>query len=111
MLYNKTMPKEKKAIKELISDNSPKSYEILRQFYIDVIEGNIYDEKVTKEGDVVHIKPTIAVRVEAAAALQRMDIDKVQGNAKSKDTEDVQGADSDALNALMKLAEKRGKKI
>ena len=103
--------KDKKNVKQMISENSAESYEALRSFYLKVINGEIFDVKVTREGEVVNIPPTISARVEAAAALQRMDIDKVQGNAKPKDSEDAQAVSNDALKALSKLAEIKGKKL
>ena len=99
-----------KSVKELIKNNSTNTYETLRKFYIQVINGEIFDEKVTKDGDVVSVPPSIAVRVEAASALQRMEIDKVQGNAKSRDTDDTLNANADALKVLTELAEKKRKK-
>lgn len=99
-----------KNIKDLIRKNSAESYEVLRRFYIDVINGIETDAKITKEGEVINIPPSISVKVEAAAALQRMDIDKVQGNAKSRESEDAFTVSNDALSALSKLAEKKGKK-
>lgn len=98
----------RKSVKELIKDNSAKSYEALRSFYISVINGELFDVKVDKEGNIIKIPPTIAVRVEAAAALQRMDIDKVQGNAKSRDTDEHIEGESDILKQLASLAEKKG---
>lgn len=99
-----------KSIKDLISKNSSESYEVLRKFYIDVINGDITETKITKDGQVVEVNPSIAVRVEAATALQRMDIDKVQGNAKSRESDDSINANSDALKVLTELAEKKRKK-
>lgn len=99
-----------KNIKDLIRKNSAETYEVLRRFYIDVINGLETDAKLTKEGEVINVPPSIAVKVEAAAALQRMDIDKVQGNAKSRESEDAFTVSNDALSVLSKLAEKKGKK-
>lgn len=99
-----------KNIKDLIRKNSAESYEVLRRFYIDVINGIETDAKITKDGEVINIPPSISVKVEAAAALQRMDIDKVQGNAKSRESEDAFTVSNDALSVLSKLAEKKGKK-
>ena len=99
-----------KSVKELIKSNSANTYETLRKFYIQVINGEIFDERVTKDGDVISVPPSIAVRVEAASALQRMEIDKVQGNAKSRDTDDTLNANADALKVLTELAEKKRKK-
>lgn len=99
----------KKSIKELISSNSSDSYEVLRDFYIGVISGSICDTKITKDGEVVTIPPSISVRVEAATALQRMDIDKIQGNAKSRESDEDTTSSNDALKALAALAEKKGK--
>lgn len=99
-----------KNIKDLIRKNSAETYEVLRRFYIDVINGLETDAKLTKEGEVINVPPSIAVKVEAAAALQRMDIDKVQGNAKSRESEDAFTVSNDALSVLSKLAEKKCKK-
>lgn len=99
-----------KNIKDLIRKNSAETYEVLRRFYIDVINGIETDAKITKEGEVINIPPSISVKVEAAAALQRMDIDKVQGNAKSRESEDAFTVSNDALSVLSKLAEKKSKK-
>lgn len=99
-----------KNIKDLIKKNSAETYEVLRRFYIDVINGLETDAKLTKYGEVINVPPSIAVKVEAAAALQRMDIDKVQGNAKSRESEDAFTVSNDALSVLSKLAEKKGKK-
>ena len=99
-----------KNIKDLIRKNSAETYEVLRRFYIDVINGLETDAKLTKDGEVINVPPSIAVKVEAAAALQRMDIDKVQGNAKSRESEDAFTVSNDALSVLSKLAEKKGKK-
>lgn len=99
-----------KNIKDLIRKNSAETYEVLRRFYIDVINGIETDAKITKDGEVINIPPSISVKVEAAAALQRMDIDKVQGNAKSRESEDAFTVSNDALSVLSKLAEKKGKK-
>lgn len=99
-----------KNIKDLIRKNSAETYEVLRRFYIDVINGIETDAKITKDGEVINIPPSISVKVEAAAALQRMDIDKVQGNAKSRESEDAFTVSNDALSVLSKLAEKKSKK-
>lgn len=99
-----------KSVKDLISSNSANSYEVLRKFYTQVINGEIYDQKITKDGEVLSVPPSIAVRVEAASALQRMDIDKVQGNAKSTESDESLSANADALKLLTELAEKKRKK-
>lgn len=99
----------KKNIKTLMQENSSESYEILRNFYKDVIEGKIMDVRMTKDGAIVNMEPSIAVRVEAANALLRLDIDKIQGNAKAKEADEELTAGSDALKMLQELAEKRNK--
>ena len=99
-----------KNIKELIDKNSAHTYQILRNFYMDVVSGKISDYRMTKDGDVVTLPLTAAVRIEAANALLRMDIDKVQGNAKAKDTSDEISESSDALRQLSELAKSRIKK-
>lgn len=99
----------KKNIKELIDNNAADTYEVLRKFYKDVVSGKIDDVRMTKDGAIVHMEPSLAVRVEAANALLRMDIDKVQGNAKAKETDSDLTASSDALAMLSELAAKRKK--
>lgn len=99
----------KKNIKTLMQENSSESYEILRKFYKDVIEGKIMDVRMTKDGGIVNMEPSIAVRVEAANALLRLDIDKIQGNAKAKENEEELTAGSDALKMLQELAESKKK--
>ncbi len=97
----------KKSIKELIDSNAADTYEVLRQFYKDVVSGKIDDVRMTKDGSIVHMEPSLAVRVEAANALLRMDIDKVQGNAKAKESDNDMAASNDALKMLSDLAAKR----
>lgn len=99
-----------KTIKELIDENSVNTYQTLRKFYKDVVEGAIDDVRVTKDGEVIHVPLSTAVRIEAANALLRMDIDKVQGNAKAKDRDADPTAGGDALKMLSALAEKRQNK-
>lgn len=99
-----------KNIKELIDNNATDTYKTLRKFYKSVVEGAIDDVRVLKDGTVVNVPLSTAVRIEAANALLRMDIDKVQGNAKAKETEDELTAGNDALLMLQELAESRKKK-
>lgn len=100
----------KKNIKELMQANSTNTYETLRQFYKDVVEGKIMDTRMTKDGEIVNMEPSIAVRVEAANALLRLDIDKIQGNAKARESDEEVTAGNDALKILQELAEKKKKK-
>lgn len=100
----------KKDIKELIKENSVDTYELLRNFYKQVVKGDIEDTRVTKDGQVVAVPLSAAVRIEAANALLRLDIDKIQGNAKAKESEEELSAGSDALKMLQELAEKKKKK-
>lgn len=99
-----------KNIKELIDNNATDTYKTLRKFYKSVVEGAIDDVRVLKDGTVVNVPLSTAVRIEAANALLRMDIDKVQGNAKAKETEDELSAGNDALRMLQELAESRKNK-
>ena len=99
-----------KNIKELIHNNATDTYKTLRKFYKSVVEGAIDDVRVLKDGTVVNVPLSTAVRIEAANALLRMDIDKVQGNAKAKETEDELTAGNDALLMLQELAESRKNK-
>lgn len=99
-----------KNIKDLIDKNSPHTYQVLRNFYMDVVNGLVKDYRMTKDGDVRELPLTAAVRIEAANALLRMDIDKVQGNAKAKETADDIAEGSDALKQLAELAKSRMKK-
>lgn len=98
-------------IKELIDKNSAESYKVLRNIYLDIISGKLREQKVDKEGRTYMIPPTIATRLEAALALQRIDIDKVAGNAKAKETDSQRAASSSILSQLKEMAEKKGKKI
>ena len=100
----------KKDIKELIKENSIDTYELLRNFYKQVVKGDIEDARVTKDGQVVTVPLSAAVRIEAANALLRLDIDKIQGNAKARESEEELSAGSDALKMLQELAEKKKKK-
>lgn len=100
----------KKNIKSLMQENSSESYEILRKFYKDVIEGRIMDTRMTKDGEIVNMEPSIAVRVEAANALLRLDIDKIQGNAKARESDEELTAGNDAIKMLQELAEQKKKK-
>lgn len=100
----------KKNIKSLMQENSSESYEILRKFYKDVIEGRIMDTRMTKDGDIVNMEPSIAVRVEAANALLRLDIDKIQGNAKARESDEELTAGNDAIKMLQELADQKKKK-
>ena len=99
------------SIKELIDKNSAESYRVLRSIYLDIISGKLKEQKVDKEGRISLWPPTIAVRLEAALALQRIDIDKVAGNAKAKETDSQRAATSSVLSQLKEMAEKKGKKI
>lgn len=100
----------KKNIKTLMQENSTATYEILRQFYKDVVQGKIMDTRMTKDGEIVNMEPSIAVRVEAANALLRLDIDKIQGNAKARESDEELTAGNDAIKMLQELAEKKKKK-
>lgn len=100
----------KKHVKELMQENATSTYQTLRQFYKDVVEGKIMDTRMTKDGEIVNMEPSIAVRVEAANALLRLDIDKIQGNAKARESEEELTAGNDALKILQELAEKKKKK-
>lgn len=97
----------KKNIKSLMQENSSESYEILRKFYKDVIEGKIMDTRMTKDGGIVNLDPSLAVRVEAANALLRLDIDKIQGNAKARESDEELVAGNDAIKMLQELADKK----
>lgn len=98
-------------IKEMIDANSSESYKVLRRIYLDIIEGKIRDTKVDREGKMYLIPPSISVRLEAALALQRIDIDKVAGNAKSKETDGQRAASSSVLEQLKEAADRKGKEI
>lgn len=100
----------KKDIKELIKENAADTYQLLRDFYKQVVRGDIEDTRLTKDGQVVSVPLSAAVRIEAANALLRLDIDKIQGNAKAKESEEELSAGSDALKMLQELAEKKKKK-
>ena len=100
----------KKDIKTLIQENSVDTYKLLRDFYKDVVSGKLEDIRVTKDGQVLNVPLSAAVRIEAANALLRLDIDKIQGNAKAKENEDELTAGSDALKMLQELAESKNKK-
>lgn len=100
----------KKHVKELMQENATSTYQTLRQFYKDVVEGKIMDTRMTKDGEIVNMEPSIAVRVEAANALLRLDIDKIQGNAKARESEEELTAGNDAIKMLQELAEKKKKK-
>lgn len=104
------MAMNKKNIKTLMQENSTESYEVLRQFYKDVIAGKIMDVRMTKDGEIVNLEPSLAVRVEAANALLRLDIDKIQGNAKARESEEELTAGNDAIKMLQELADKKKKK-
>lgn len=93
-----------KNIKELIDDNAVDTYKTLRKFYKSVVDGSIDDVRMLKDGTIKHVPLSTAVRIEAANALLRMDIDKVQGNARAKETEDELASSSDALKQLQELA-------
>lgn len=99
-----------KNIKELIDKNSSQTYQVLRKFYMDVVSGAIDDYRMTKDGEVKKLPLTAAVRIEAANALLRMDIDKVQGNAKAKETADELTESNEAVMQLAELAKSRIKK-
>lgn len=96
-----------KNIKELIDKNSSQTYQVLRKFYMDVVSGAVEDYRMTKGGAVVKLPLTAAVRIEAANALLRMDIDKVQGNAKAKETQDDLSEGNEAMMQLAALAKSR----
>lgn len=97
----------KKDIKTLIQENSVSTYQLLHDFYRDVVRGDIEDVRITKDGQIINVPLSAAVRIEAANALLRLDIDKVQGNAKAKETDEELTAGSDALKMLQELAEKK----
>ena len=97
----------KKDIKSLIQDNAVSTYQLLHDFYRDVVRGDIEDVRMTKDGQVINVPLSAAVRIEAANALLRLDIDKVQGNAKAKETDEELTAGSDALKMLQELAERK----
>lgn len=99
----------KKHVKELMQENATSTYQTLRQFYKDVVEGKIMDTRMTKDGEIVNMEPSIAVRVEAANALLRLDIDKIQGNAKARESEEELTAGNDAIKMLQELAAKKKK--
>lgn len=98
---------QKRTIKELIDENSVDTYQTLYRFYKDVVNGVVTDVRVLKDGSVVPVPVSAAVRIEAANALLRMNIDKVQGNAKAKETEQDITAGGDALKMLQELANKK----
>lgn len=98
---------QKRTIKELIDENSVDTYQTLYRFYKDVVNGVVTDVRVLKDGSVVPVPVSAAVRIEAANALLRMNIDKVQGNAKAKETEQDLTAGGDALKMLQDLANKK----
>ena len=100
----------KKDIKTLMQENSVNTYNLLRDFYKDVVSGAISDVRVTKDGEVINVPLSAAVRIEAANALLRLDIDKIQGNAKARESEEELAAGSDAIKMLQELAEKKKKK-
>lgn len=100
----------KKDIKTLMQENSVSTYHLLRDFYKDVVSGAITDVRVTKDGDVITVPLSAAVRIEAANALLRLDIDKIQGNAKARESDEELTAGSDALKMLQDLAESKKKK-
>ena len=93
-----------------MQENATSTYQTLRQFYKDVVEGKIMDTRMTKDGEIVNMEPSIAVRVEAANALLRLDIDKIQGNAKAREGDEELTAGNDAIKMLQELAEKKKKK-
>lgn len=97
----------KKDIKSLIQDNAVNTYQLLHDFYRDVVRGDIEDVRMTKDGQVINVPLSAAVRIEAANALLRLDIDKIQGNAKAKETDEELTAGSDALKMLQELAERK----
>ena len=74
----------KKDIKTLMQENSVDTYKLLRDFYKEVVTGEIEDVVVTKEGKVVHKPLSAAVRIEAANALLRLDIDKIANAVKEQ---------------------------
>lgn len=96
-----------KDIKTLIQKNSSETYKLLRDFYKDVVSGAIMDVRVTKEGEVLNVPLSAAVRIEAANALLRLDIDKVQGNAKARESDDELASGNDAIKMLQELAAKK----
>jgi preprotein translocase subunit SecD len=98
-----------KDIKTLIQKNSADTYQLLRAFYQDVVRGTITDVRVTKDGEVVNVPLSAAVRIEAANALLRLDIDKVQGNAKARESDDELASGNDAIKMLQELAAKKKK--
>ena len=98
-----------KDIKSLIQKNSTDTYQLLRDFYKDVVSGTIMDVRVTKYGEVLNVPLSAAVRIEAANALLRLDIDKVQGNAKARESDDELTSGSDAIKMLQELAAKKKK--
>lgn len=98
---------QKRTIKELIDENSVDTYQTLYRFYKDVVNGVVTDVRVLKDGSVVPVPVSAAVRIEAANALLRMNIDKVQGNAKAKEMDEELTFGGDALKMLQELAEKK----
>jgi hypothetical protein len=98
-----------KDIKSLIQKNSTDTYQLLRDFYKDVVSGTIMDVRVTKDGEVINVPLSAAVRIEAANALLRLDIDKVQGNAKARESDDELASGNDAIKMLQELAAKKKK--
>lgn len=92
-----------------MQENSVNTYNLLRDFYKDVVSGAISDVRVTKDGDVINVPLSAAVRIEAANALLRLDIDKIQGNAKARESEEELAAGSDAIKMLQELAAKKKK--
>ena len=98
-----------KSIKQLIDVNAVDTYKTLRKFYKEIVDGAIDDVRVLKDGTVVHVPLSAAVRIEAANALLRMDIDKVQGNAKAKEGAEESAESVDALKQLEDLARSRVK--
>lgn len=98
-----------KDIKSLIQKNSTDTYQLLRDFYKDVVSGTIMDVRVTKDGDVINVPLSAAVRIEAANALLRLDIDKVQGNAKARESDEELASGNDAIKMLQELAAKKKK--
>lgn len=94
----------KKSLKEVMSENSLESYKLLRQHYINVLN-NVYSNKtVTKSGEVVDLGTSVAEMNQAAAGLQRLDIDKLQGSAKSRESDSDKQVNSDVLKQLEELA-------
>lgn len=67
------------------------------------------DTRMTKDGEIVNMEPSIAVRVEAANALLRLDIDKIQGNAKARESDEDLASGNDAIKMLQELAAKKKK--